>query len=463
MKQTNETSTYVPLSTKLWLSSADAIVATLSSLITGGGLTYYFTKWMGLDASYASIVWLIFGIWNAINDPLFGYISDRTKSNLGRRIPYIRYGAPFYAIAFIVSWCSFPWAGNQMAMFFQMLVSLFLFDALYTAIATSLYVMPFEITIDNEARGSIFTWKVIFSIFSLGAPLVLMPLIQPEPGESADTFRIIMTCIGIFAGIIIYASTFFYKENNYVKEEEQPPILQALLTCFKNRPFLIFEIISFTVIYIQTALMQGVLYYFAEFDVPMIFCYGSLILGAVLGMVVWIKYQEKVGVNRCILIMCLIFSLGCFLMSFFGSNAVIAVLGFFSAGIGFSGGMYLIPLMNGDVIDYDELHTGLRREGMYAGVNSFITKPAISLAQSAFLTIITAFGYVQDAKQGTQSASAKSGLLIGWMLIPAILLLICSICMIAYPLKGEKWKKQKDQLKQTHKEKEASYNTQSAQ
>ncbi len=64
---------------------------------------------------------------------------------------------------------------------------------------------------------------------------------------------------------------------------------------------------------------------------------------------------------------------------------------FFLVGIGFAGGMYLIPLMNGDVIDKDEHHTGLRREGMYAGVNSFITKPAISLAQAVFLSLQTSW------------------------------------------------------------------------
>lgn len=455
--KTHNSEQKIPVATKLWLAGADGMVATLSGLITGGGMTYYFTKWMGLKTSYASIVWLIFGLWNAINDPLFGYLSDRTKSKLGRRIPYIRYGAPLYALFFILSWVAFPWAGNQTAMFLQMLITLFLFDALYTAIATSIYVMPYEITVDNTARGSIFLWKVVFSIFSLVVPLVLLPLIQPDPGESAFRFRLIMTMIGILAGIVVYISTFYYKEHNFTQDEKQPSFFTAIIDCFKNRPFLIFEIISFTVIYIQTALMQGVLYYFAEFNVSMVFCYGSLAVGAIVGMCLWIRYHEILGVNRCISLMCLIFSIGCFLMSFLGGYTVVAIFGFLATGIGFAGGMYLIPLMNGDVIDYDELKTGLRREGMYAGVNSFITKPAISVAQSAFLTIITAYGYVQNIAQGAQTESAKQGILIGWMLIPACLLLLCFLCMFAYPLRGEHWKKQKEQLRLAHQKKEEAY------
>jgi len=450
-KKTNK----ISVATKLWLGSADGLVGTLCGMITGGGMTYYFTKYMGLKASYASIVWLIFGIWNAINDPLFGYISDRTKSEIGRRIPYIRYGAPFYSLIFIISWVAFPWQGNQTAMFIQMLVTLFLFDALYTAIATALYVMPYEMTVDNRERGSIMTYKVFFNLFSLAFPLVVMPLVQPDPGTDATMFRIIMTAIGIFAGIVIFFSTFFYKENHYTQEEEQPPFLTAIVNCFKNRAFLVYEVISFTIIYLQTALMQGILYYFAEFDIPMAVCYAALGVGAVLGMIIFIRLQEKVGLSTLVSIMCGLFAIGCLLMAFFGDNLIVAICTFFSAGVGFAGGMYLVPLMSGDVIDSDELKTGLRREGMYAGVNSFITKPAISIAQSVFLTIITAYGYVQDAAQGTQSEIAKQGILIGWMIVPAGLLILCFVCMFAYPLKGKEWKAKKEELIKLHEKKNA--------
>ena len=90
----------VPVAGKFWLSFADCMCGTLNSLLTGGGMTYFFTKFMGMDEGLASVVWILFGIWNAVNDPLFGYISDRTKSKLGRRIPYIRYGSLFYALIY---------------------------------------------------------------------------------------------------------------------------------------------------------------------------------------------------------------------------------------------------------------------------------------------------------------------------------------------------------------------------
>jgi glycoside/pentoside/hexuronide:cation symporter, GPH family len=447
----------VSLRSKIWLSAADGFCGILCGLITGGGLTYFFTKWMGLETVKASLVWLIFGIWNAFNDPLFGFISDRTRSKIGRRLPYIRYGAPIYAAIFIFCWLKWPFSGNQWGMFFQMLISLFLFDSLYTAIATALYVMPYEMVMSNKARGSIFVWKLFFSLISLAFPLILMPKIKLEPGDDPFRFQLIMSIIGIIAGLIIFFSSFFYSEKGYTKEQKQPPFFTALIECFKNKPFIIFEVISFTVIYIQNCLTLGVNYYFTEFDISMLPCYAAMALGAVTGIVLWIKKQVSWGVRKCIMLMCLVFSSGCFVMSFGGGFLPIAVFGFFTVGFGFAGGMYLIPLMNGDVIDYDESKTSLRREGMYAGVNSLITKPAMSIATSVFLTIITAFGYDTTLQAGLQSTSAERGILIGWMLITAILLLICFFFMFLYPLNGEQWDKTKAKLEKLHKEKEEEY------
>ena len=442
----------VKLSSKLWLCSADCLCAALNGLLTGGGMTYFFTKFLGLGEGLASTVWIIFAIWNAFNDPLFGYISDRTKSKLGRRVPYIRYGSFFYSLFFILTWVKWPLGASQAALFIQMLATLFLFDTLYTAIATSLYVMPYTMAISNKARGNIFILKIFFTLVSMGVPLVLFPLIKPDPGESPVKFQLIMTIIGVVTFLVIFFSTFFYKEKVTTEVDENPEnIFRSVIDCFKNRSFIIFEVLSFTVIFIQTILMQGVIYYFDEFGMPMAVAYGILGVGAVFGVVLWSVKVKTWGVKTCTLLMCVIFAVGAAAMAVFGKNSIVAGIGFFTAGMGFAGGMFLIPLMNGDVIDYDETVTGQRREGMYAGVNSLITKPAISFANSAFLMIAKAFGYDTTLAAGLQSETAKQGILVAWMALPAVLLVICAVAMKFYPLSGAKWDETKRMLEEKHK------------
>jgi GPH family glycoside/pentoside/hexuronide:cation symporter len=130
---------------------------------------------------------------------------------------------------------------------------------------------------------------------------------------------------------------------------------------------------------------------------------------------------------------------------------------FLLIGVGFAGGMYLIPLMNGDVIDADEHTTGLRREGMYAGVNSFVTKPAMSVAQAVFLAFLSRAGYDQSLTKGMQSASAEAGIVRAWFLVPAILLLACAVVLRWYPLDGPNWEQIKTHLTVVHREKESTY------
>ncbi|CAG0931025.1 Isoprimeverose transporter [Thermoflexales bacterium] len=449
---------FVPVKSRVWVSIADASTATLQSVIGGGALTYFFTRWRGLDTQYAAIVWLLFGLWNAVNDPLFGYISDRTQSRLGRRLPYIRYGAPIYALAFIFCWLPLPGTQHHQALLFlQLLVGLFVFDTLYTAIASAVYVMPYEMALSNKARGSILVWKVIFTIFPTAIPLVVVPLLQPGPGEDATVYLLVLAIMGVLVGTLVFASTFFYREKHFQQAEQQPPLWSAIRECFKNKSFIVFEVVSFTVIYIQTSLMQGVLYYFDELKVPGLPIYLALAAGIVAGLIFWIKQRDVWGIKQSMRLVCLEFAIGCTLLLFLGREIIPSVIAFFFVGVGFSGCMYLIPLMNGDVIDMDEHRTGLRREGMYAGVNSLITKPAISLAQAVFLSVITAFGYDQELMKGAQSVNAQTGVLVGWVAVPAILLYACFVLLQFYPLAGEAWHQIKHGLAQIHQEKEKRY------
>jgi len=453
----------VPVHSRIWVSAADGATAILCSIAEGAALTYYFTRVMGLAPRLASIVWLLFGIWNAFNDPLFGYISDRTRSRLGRRIPYIRYGAPLYASAFAVFWIILPgFKGNQTALFIQMLLGMFLFDAFYTAIATAVYIMPYEMAISNKARSSIFVWKIGFSLISTAFPIAI-GLIQPGPGENATSYRLIMITLGILMAVVIYISTFLYKENHFQQEEEQFNFWKSLGACFRNRSFVVFESISFTVIYVQNQLMQGIYYYYDEVSMGVAksmgtaLTLGSLFVGAVLGLLLFFNHRDAWGVKRCARVFASMFGIGCAVGLLFPHQLIPMMIAFLLIGVGFAGGMYLIPLMNGDVIDADEYTTGLRREGTYAGVNSFVTKPAMSLAQAVFLGFLSQAGYDQSLAKGMQSASAEAGIVRAWFLVPAVLLLACAVILRWYPLDGPSWEKIKTHLTVVHREKERKY------
>ena len=152
----------VKTSSAVWLGAANAGTGLLCAFAEGAAFQYLFVNKLGLDVRLNMIVWILFGVWNAINDPIYGFLADKTKSKLGRRIPWIRYGAPIMAIIYALIWISFPGTeGNQVFLFIQELLGLFLFDILYTAIASAIYVMPYEMAVTNKARNKIFLFNIL--------------------------------------------------------------------------------------------------------------------------------------------------------------------------------------------------------------------------------------------------------------------------------------------------------------
>src|SRR6056297_1986218 len=86
----------VPKKTKIAFGLFGTGHSALNGIALGSAITFFYNVKLGLGEDLVSLAWIIFGIWNAINDPLFGIFQERTHSKLGRRIPYLRYGAPLY-------------------------------------------------------------------------------------------------------------------------------------------------------------------------------------------------------------------------------------------------------------------------------------------------------------------------------------------------------------------------------
>ena len=471
----------VKTSSAVWLGAANAGTGLLCAFSEGAAFQYLFVNKLGLSPTLNAIVWVIFGIWNALNDPIYGFLADRTKSKLGRRIPWIRYGAPIMAILFAVMWLPVLQTGqmSQWLLFTEEIIGLFLYDIVYTAIASAIYVMPYEMAVTNKARNKIFLFNILFSLVNYGAPMVLNSQLDKLIEHNATTLPIIMAIAGLVCGAIVFISTFFYKENGYIVEEKQPKFFEGLKLCLKNKSFLLFEVISWTIIFAQSALMVGLTYVSGMWAIDgagngwiggmsIIVLYGALFAGLVLGILFFVFTREKLGVRNEMLIMTGVMGVGCILGAFLGQYFYVCVFTFLCCGVGLAGGLYLIPMINGDVIDKDEVDNGTRREGVYAGINSLITKPAGSIATALFPAMIVGlFGFQMDLKKvengsevidyANQALSAKNGLFMCWFLITGILLILSFIAMWFFPLHGKEWDKAKHDLSIKHMEKQKEY------
>jgi GPH family glycoside/pentoside/hexuronide:cation symporter len=162
----------LPLGSKVKYGLADLGFALITSSIQFF-LLFYYTDVAGIDPAIAGLALMVGKLtWDAINDPLFGYVSDRTHSRFGRRRIYMLIGAVPLGIA---AWIMFslPTGMSDMAAFLAVLASFWLVDTFHTMTTTPYYALTPELTRDYNERASLTSIRMVFSVvgYILGAAL----------------------------------------------------------------------------------------------------------------------------------------------------------------------------------------------------------------------------------------------------------------------------------------------------
>ena len=236
----------LPRKSKIAFGLSQASINLLQVIALGSAITFYYNIKLGLSEEWIALAWILFAFWNAINDPLFGILQERIDTDLGRRIPVLRYGAPFYAITFIICW--FPFLGStQIALFWNLLLVLFLFDSMFTIVGLVITALPAEMCITQEARSNLALYNVILGSFG-GLVAMILPLVlltDETTTELNHLFKPMMLIVAVAAGIILFISSHALTENEYARTEGTFGFIESMLESLKNREFLAFEAMNF--------------------------------------------------------------------------------------------------------------------------------------------------------------------------------------------------------------------------
>jgi len=455
---------YVSVKIKLNFSLGSLANGLMSGLVFAN-LTFYYNIKLGADWGLLSIGWLIFAIWNTLNDPIASYFIDNTRTKIGRRIPFIRYGSIFYGLTFLFCWFPISPLDNQVGLFFNFLAALFLFDTMYTIVGACFFSLPNEIAITAKQRASLSAYTTIFGFINLVLGLILPIVLLTGQQGLHPLFIPTILFIECVCSLLLFLTSFGIKENMFAQLQEHEGFFEGLKLTFKNRAFLVLIIPAFCMQIIAQITSTGLLYYI-DYNISgqsPLFIVITFIAGIIFGgfinlkrIVIW--QPRKTGIINL-----LVLGIALVLLFFIGNNSLLAAIPFFLVGFGYIGILVTNPVLMGDVIDNDELLTGKRREAIYGGVNAIITKPAISIANSAFLSIIELFGFVApiivsgvDLKQ-PQNDIGLIGILVAFCLFPSALLFISAFVLRWFPLDGPEWLKKKKYIMEIHEEKEKQY------
>ena len=346
---------------KIFWASA-ALGGAIISNIYGATLQYFYHVYMNLGASWIALSAIMYAVWNAVNDPLFGFWSDRSRSKKGRRIPFMRYSAPFLGLTFILVWLV-PIGFDQIGIFIWMLVTMALYDTFYTIIFLVYSALLPEITEDENERGSLQTYASLLSLVGMILGFVLPEILRPHVGQTdLFPFYIGMMIIGIVGAILILITTYKFKERPEFTQIDIPLGLKdSLKYTFKSKSFRILVSANFMSIFMQQLLLSHI-FYLADYvmQVSSIFLYLCIIIGLIVGTFVANIFAGKLGVVKANQLLLIIGSIP--LMLIFFVDGVIIYIFLIVAGFGLSGPLVLTNVLFAQVCDEDEIRTGVRRD-----------------------------------------------------------------------------------------------------
>jgi glycoside/pentoside/hexuronide:cation symporter, GPH family len=414
--------------------------------IKGFFLQAFLLEVAGLRPATAALIFLLVNIWDAVNDPIIGRLSDRTRSRWGRRRPWLLFGALPFGILYFLYWLVPP--TGEVGKFWYYLIVAILFDTIYTAINVPYSALTPELSKDYDERTSLNSYRFSFSILGGVAAAALHGQIVNAFGTRSPTGYAISAAIWAVLFTTSVLITFFFTRETHFQEQEQedgPGFFEGLRIAFSNRAF-VYTTLIFLLSWLALQFIQNNLFLYIQYwhgaaeEFPKLIL--SIQISSFIWLLIWARISKRIGKQRVYYIGAAVWIVilgGLYLLQP-GQIGLLYVLGIL-AGIGVSIA-YLVPWsLMPDVIELDELETGQRREGVFYGFFVLLQKLGLSIGLALSSLALEAAHYINPVTGEPlpeQPASVLNALRLFVSLVPAAILLLSYIPVNLYPITREK-------------------------
>ncbi|MGK7933143.1 MAG: MFS transporter [Microcystaceae cyanobacterium] len=424
---------------------------------------FFLTDVAGVNPSLAGLIVLIGKVWDAINDPMVGWLSDRTKSPLGRRYPWMLWGAIPLGVFTALLWLILP-TDNQQILFAYYSIVAFLFYLSFTVVLLPYNTLSAELTQEYDDRTSLISFRSSFSIIGSIISLILAQIIFATIDNQNNQYLILGTICGLTAILMVFACYLGTKRRYFENYQRYPQnksssglsLVQQFKIALQNRPFLC-VIGIYLCSWLSVQMIAAILPYFVvncmklpekHFTQMAIAVQGT----ALLMMFVWSALSQRWGKKTVYFVgipLTIIAAAGLF---FLQPGQVIQMYSLgVMAGMGISTA-YLVPWsMLPDVVDLDELKTGERREGIFYGLVVQLQKMGIAFSVFLVGKFLDLSGYIPSTSGNIIQVQPDSALLAIRLVIapiPTIVLTLGLISAYFYPITRSVHQDIMSQLKQ---------------
>lgn len=435
-----------------WLYSLANLGNVIPYQAVGAILLFYYTDVKHMPVKTAALAMTLFAIFNAFNNPIVGYLSDRTRSRWGRRIPYMLLGTLPAMIAFALIWMA-PFDGvtepTKLAVYFYIVV--FIWEVLATAVSTGYYALLPEMFMDYKERTDVSVRMNVVQTVGLLIGAALPAVLAASIG-----YPLMGVIFALIAGTAMYLGLPGMFERQGHLTEEAIPLGKALKETLINRSF-ISVVIAQTLRFFATGILTTGMMFFMKYSIKAdpgltSICLAAAFIAAGLSLWPWRHFiANKCEARTTTMIAYAVTGIASIPLGL-AHGTVQAILAAALVGVGLAGLILMGDVIMADVVDEDDVRTGQRRAGMFFGMTGLITTLSSALVAQVFGWLMPRFGY--DTALATQPAMVETGFRI-FMSIPT--LIGCGLAVLAlafYPLHGERLKEIKRKLKERDAAKE---------
>ncbi len=409
-------------------------------------LLFYLTNIVGLKLEVAGTLIVIAKIYDALINVPMGLLSDNTKSRWGRRRPWFLLGALLCSVWFLVIFNTPAVTGDSAspAVVAWVLGALLLYSTGYAIFNVPYMAMPAEMSSHYHERTAIMSYRVIFIQVGNFIAVGLGPRLAQEFGGGLTGYSLVGSVLSLCTLVTMVGCFFGTAKARQVQQTSvRHPPMDQLRSALRNRPFMLLAAFKFLTLIAGATVFATLLFFIKnilhlEQGVMLWYSAAHGIAAFIAVPFVWVPLSVRFGKQKALMVATLGFAVTAltWMLAQPGEPLVLFIFRAFLLG-SFAAGKLLLGLtLLPDVMEYDFLKTGLRREGAYAGAYNVVEKAAYAISPLMMTVIFGLLGYQESVNNAVvaQSANAVLGIYLSIAILPALCNVGAAVVLLRYDL-----------------------------